>query len=491
MKVSLWAEIHRLRDIERLSMRAISHRLHCDRKCVRKALAMKTPPTNSRAPRGSILDHYRPPIDALIARFPNLSAVRVLEEISKEGYPGEITLVRNYLRLIRPARGRVYQEVEYAAGDAMQVDWGVCGAVPIGESHRKVSVFVAVLCFSRLIYIEFTLSQSKEHFYRSIVRALCFFDGSPARIIFDNLKAAVLEGSGRNARFHPEFEALCAYYRMQPIACEKRDPESKGVTEGGVRYVKHNALTGRDDELTCFEGYLKLAVYWRDEVANVRIHETTRERPIDRFDKERTLLRTLPDPPYDTDEIRSVVVTPHARVKFDSNRYSVTPELCRKHILLRADDEHVRLLHRGQQIACHRRCYEKRRILVDPEHRKAALALRKRSQAREVESQFDALGPEAKTFRLGLLEAPVKPIVHLRRILDLARLYGRTEILQAICRAVALRTFDAAYVRNLIDQERRRRQLPSPIPLSPQRRELLEEIDFEEPDPADYDRLLT
>src|SRR5256885_777067 len=90
--------------------------------------------------------------------------VRILEEIAKEGYSGEITLVRNYLREVRPARGRVYQEVEYPPGDAMQVDWGDCGSVPVGASRRKVSVFVAVLCFSRLIYIEFTLSQAKEMF---------------------------------------------------------------------------------------------------------------------------------------------------------------------------------------------------------------------------------------------------------------------------------------------------------------------------------------
>src|SRR5437870_648335 len=219
MKVSLWAEIHRLSEIDRLSGRAIVKRLSCSAKTVKIALVAKDPPSQKPKPRGCILDPYKPAIDRRIAKYPDLSAVRILEEIAKEGYSGEITLVRNYLREVRPARGRVYQEVEYPPGDAMQVDWGDCGSVPVGASRRKVSVFVAVLCFSRLIYIEFTLSQAKEMFYRALGRALSFFGACPGRIIVDNLKAAVVEGSGRTARFHPEFEAICAHYaRMKPIA---------------------------------------------------------------------------------------------------------------------------------------------------------------------------------------------------------------------------------------------------------------------------------
>ena len=129
-------------------------------------------------------------------------------------------------------------------------------------------------------------------------------------IIFDNLKTAVINGSGRAACFHPEFLALCGHYYLQPIACERRDPESKGIVEAKVRYVKHNALAGRSDELVRFEDYVAFAPRWRDEIANVRIHETTRERPVDRFQQERSLLRALPTIPFDTDEIVPAVVSP-------------------------------------------------------------------------------------------------------------------------------------------------------------------------------------
>ena len=147
-------------------------------------------------------------------------------------------------------------------------------------------MFVAVLCYSRLMFIEFALSQRKAEFYRGLVNALEFFGGSPRAVIFDNLKAAVLNGSGRTACFHPEFLALCGTYCLQPIPCERRDPESKGIVEGAVGYVKHNALAGRGEELVRFEDYLAFAPRWRDQVANLRIHETTRERPVDRFGHE-------------------------------------------------------------------------------------------------------------------------------------------------------------------------------------------------------------
>ena len=224
MKVSQWAEIRRLVEVEKLSQRAVALQLGCCHRTVARALRMDHPPDEKRrAPRGSVLDPYKSKIDALLARYPQLSAARVMEEIRRgpDGYTGQLTLVRIYLRQIRPRRGRVYQEVEYEPGQAMQIDWGHCGQIRIGNTQRKVSVFVAVLCYSRLCYIEFTLSQRKAEFYRAIVNALTFFGGSPRRIIFDNLKAAVLNGSGRSACLHPEFLALCGHFCLEPIACER------------------------------------------------------------------------------------------------------------------------------------------------------------------------------------------------------------------------------------------------------------------------------
>jgi transposase len=490
MNVAVWAEIRRLAEIEKLSGRVIARRLHCSRHTVAKALQLQQPPARQAARRACLLDPYLEQIKDLLARYPDLSAVRIREEIARgpQGYTGSTIILRRYLRKIRPARGRVYQEVHYQPAQAMQVDWGECGRVQVGSTMRKVSVFVAVLCYSRLVYIEFTLSQRKAEFYRGLVNALAFFGGSPRQLIFDNLKSAVLNGSGRSACFHPEFQALCGYFCLQPIACAPRDPESKGVVEGKVRYVKHNALAGRADELLRFEDYLALAPYWRDQVANLRIHETTHQRPLDRFVQERALLRPLPSIPFDTDEVVPAIVSPHARIAFDGNRYSVPPQFVRRPITIRADRDELRLLHEGLVVAQHVRSYERGQLQVLPEHRLAALALRQRPRQQALSQEFDALGPEAREFHLRLNSRPVRSSVHLRRLLNLAQLYGRTEVLAAITRALALATYDAAYVENLLLAERRRRQLPTPTLPTPQRRELIDDIELEPADPAFYDR---
>ncbi len=490
MNVALWAEIRRLAEIEKLSGWAISRRLHCSRHTVAAALALGQPPACQAGRRASLLDPHRSKIDALLTKYPELSAVRVREEIARgpDGYTGSACTVRRYLRTVRPARGRVYQEVHYEPAQAMQVDWGECGRVQVGDTTRKVSVFVAVLCYSRLMFIEFTLSQRKAEFYRGIVNALAFFGGRPRAIIFDNLKAGVINGSGRSACFHPEFLALCGYFCLQPIACERRDPESKGIVEASVRYIKRNALAGRADELIRFEDYLAFAPLWRDQVANVRIHETTRERPVDRFQKERSLLRALPTIPFDTDEIVPAVVTSHARIEFDGNRYSVPPTVARRPVSIRADRDEVRILHEGRLAAQHVRCYQRGQLIVLPDHRLAALALSRRSRSSALEQAFDALGPEARQFHLHLRKQPVKTGVHLRRLLNLARLYGTAELLGAVSRALELATYDAAYVENLLLAERRRQALPTPTLPSPKRRELIDEIELEPADPSVYDR---
>jgi transposase len=129
MKVGLWAEIRRLAEFENLSARVISLRLRCSWRTVKKALELDQPPARRVSSRASLLDPHKAKIDALLARCPELSAVRIHEEIARgpDGYTGSVITVRRNLRSIRPARGRVYQEVHYEPAQAMQVDWGEKG----------------------------------------------------------------------------------------------------------------------------------------------------------------------------------------------------------------------------------------------------------------------------------------------------------------------------------------------------------------------------
>jgi transposase len=492
MKVSLWAEIRRLHEIEKLSGNQIAAKLGCSRKTVHRALKAGQPPIHQPTSRTKLLDPFRDRIAAILEKYPDLSAVRIFDKISKSegdspGYQGGITQLRIYLKSIRTAKRRVYQDVYYEPGEAMQVDWGDVGQLKIGNATRRVSVFVAVLCYSKMIYIEFTLSQKKSEFYRSIVHALEFFGGTPKKIVFDNLKAAVVSGSGRNAMLHPEFEALCGHYYLETVPCEARDPESKGLVENTVRYVKRNALAGRSDELQSWEDYRHLAIHWRDTVANVRIHDGLNEKPIDRFTKEKLSLRPLPPIGYSTDEIVLTEVRSTAIVEFDCNRYTVPPKLARQTVTLLASTDTIRILHKGAEVAKHIRSYDKRAVVSDPQHRLDALLMRRKQCASELEANFAALGPRAQAFQLALSKLPVRASVHLKRIVQLVELYGRECVLKALADALQYQTIDAAYVESLVVQARRKALLPSPTQVQPKRKELIQ-LELELPDPGRYDR---
>jgi hypothetical protein len=162
--------------------------------------------------------------------------------------------------------------------------------------------------------------------------------------------------------------------------------------------------------------------------------------------------------------------------------------LARRAVTIRADRDTIRLLHEGRVLAQHVRCYQRRQLIVLPDHRAAAPARGRRARGTAPERAFDAPGPEARQFRLGLRRQPIQTGVHLRRLLGLARLYGATELLSAIAEALELTVYDAAAVENLLLAQRRRRQLPTPTLPTPRRREWIEEIELEPADPGIYDR---
>jgi len=126
MKVALWAEIRRLAEIEKLSGRMIARQLHCWRHTVAAAVALEQPPAQHAARRDRLLTPYLEPIKELLAKYPELSAVRIREEIARgpQGYRGSACTLRRYLRQVRPARGRVYQEVLYQLGLAQGFELG-------------------------------------------------------------------------------------------------------------------------------------------------------------------------------------------------------------------------------------------------------------------------------------------------------------------------------------------------------------------------------
>lgn len=59
-------------------------------------------------------------------------------------------------------RALAFLKLDFAAGEAAQVDWGEYGTIAVGSTRRRLSFFLMVLCYSRRMYLEFTLSRASS-----------------------------------------------------------------------------------------------------------------------------------------------------------------------------------------------------------------------------------------------------------------------------------------------------------------------------------------
>jgi transposase len=489
METELWLEIRRLHFRERIPKKAIARRLSVDIKTVRRAVRTKEPPgARQHSRRPSILDPYKPRIRMILDEHPDLSAVRVLEEIKKDGYPGEITTVRKYTATLKKRRRRVFARLSFPPGDAAQVDWGHCGTIPEQGINRRLSVFAMTLCHSRMLFAEFTLSQSLDELLRCHQDAFRFFEGVPSRVLYDNMRTVVLSRAEDRIRFHPRFLDFAAHYLLKPVLCRPGEPQEKGRVERAIGYIKGSFLAGRSFR-SLGEANERLR-RWLDQTANVRIHGTTRRRPLDLYREEKPLLGPLPVKPYDTRILVPVLVTTDARVRFETNSYTVPPDHVGERLVLRASPAEVRIYRRDREVARHERCTGRHRDVVDKTHVQAVLKRRTRATASVLLARLLSLGDTAKAYVEGMVGREIRLSLHVKRIVAMLDLYGKEEVLTAMEAALSYGAFGSHYVKHLLLHGRRRENRPVPQPLLFPDKPEIESLTIPERDLADYDRLL-
>jgi transposase len=453
------AEMRRLVLREGWPIETVARHFGVHHSTVRRALRDRPPePT---PPQPSTLDPFKPFLVSRLAQHPRITATRLLEELRARGCAVGIAQLRRYVARVRaPRERRVYLRVELSPGEQAQVDWAAFGHLRVGNTQRPLSAFLMVLSFSRALYVDFAFDQRLETFLRMHRRALEFFGGVPRRILYDNLKSVVLHHLGSTVQFNPRFLAFAGHYLFEPVAAPVRYPEAKGRVESAVRYLRHSFFYGRS--FRDLEDLRTQAAAWRDDTANARVHQTTRERPAERLLVERTRLHALPSRPFDTDLVLPAIVSKEARVHLDTNTYSVPPEFVGRMVHLRSDEKTVRILCDGAEVASHPRCWDRRRAIEQPAHREELLARRQGAQGPSRRERLAGLAPECRMYLQEIARRPIDLDGEVRKLLRLVALYGETEVAGGMARALAQRTFGARYVRALIDQSRFARGLGEP-----------------------------
>ena len=435
------------------------------------------------APRSSGLDPFKDRVIALLERHP-YSAQQIFQRLREDGFAGGLTSVKDYVRRVRPARREAFLKLVFAPGECAQLDWGEYGSIGVGSTRRRLSFFVMVLCYSRLLYVEFTVSQTMEHFLAAHEHAFAAFGGLPTRLMIDNLRSAVLRRVvGEAPVFNPRYVDFAKHWGFDITPCNVGKGNEKGRVENGVGYVKKNFLNGLD--LLDFSAVNPAAQLWLDTIANVRIHGETHRRPVDLFKEEQPQLQPLARTPYDVGRVHDQRASTQFRVALDSNHYSVPAEFANQRVTMKAYPDRLCIYHRDQLIARHVRSYDRHQDIEDPDHPKALLAQRRNAREQRLLQQFLSLSRHAPAYVEGLEQRRTNPRLHLRKIVALSEIYGVDALDRAIQDGIAFAAFSCEYIANIL--ETRARVTPEPGALHLTRRQDLLELDLAAPDLSLYE----
>ncbi len=435
------------------------------------------------AQRASKLDPFKNEIVRMLEKHP-YTARQIFQRIQERGFDGGITILTDYVRKIRPPKVTPYLKLVFAPGECAQVDWGTYGNVRVGSTSRRLSFFIMVLCHSRMMYVEFTVSQTMEHFLGCHQNAFHFFGSVPQKIMVDNLKSAVLKRTiGKDPVFNPRYMDFANHYGFKIVPCNVGKGNEKGIVENAVGYVKKNLLNGLT--ITDFKIMKPLVQHWLDTVANVRNHGETGKRPVTMFTEEKPSLQPLPVEPYDIGVVKQVRASRQFRVTIDTNRYSVPAQLAGVGLTLKLYPDRLCFYHENKLVARHVRSYDRRQDYEHPDHPKVLLAQRKKARDQKIFMRFLSLSNKAQDYYRQMEQRRMNPFHHIRQIVALSEIYPSEQVTRAIEDAFHFKAFSCDYIANLLEQ--RSRQVKEPGALHLTRGSDLLDLTINKPDLSIYD----
>lgn len=482
------------------SMRRIARSLQISRGRVRRVLEQvehaRTVGTTQGLPqpvlrRGSQLDAYETAITDLLARYPDITAQRVFEELRRLGYQGGYSILSVRVRALRP-RPIVapVHRFETGPGVQAQMDYSTYDLDFTDEGRRRVYAFSYILGYSRRQYLHFVESQDLATTIREHIRAFAHLGGVAATCLYDNMKVVVTGYDDDEPIYNPRFLGFAAHYGFRPVACRPRRAQTKGKVERPFGYVESSLLGGRT--FRSLEHLNETKVWWLAEVADVHIHRETKARPVDRHAEEQPRLLPLPAKPFDVSQVVYRTVDAEGYVVYRQNFYSSPWRLIGRSVPVRMTENELTIYDPSLAVAgVHplfpRGTTGKRSRLK--EHEPPRDSQRRSEQLAQRFAEFGAAGTR---FLEGLLASARCGKNQAERALSLMAAYSRQDFLAALERAVQYGAFSLAAIQRIL-AARSQPQTPREA-LADDYRTYLESLLSGEPTPprptAEYQALL-
>ncbi|MGH8513181.1 MAG: IS21 family transposase, partial [Gammaproteobacteria bacterium] len=371
-----WEEIRRLFCEERQSISAIARGLDLDRKTVRRCVrAHAWQPYRRGVLEERLLAEHE---GFLQGRAPEVrySARILYQELrASRGFRGSYDTVKRFVAPLRAlaAAAEVTQiRFETPPGQQSQIDWGEA-KVEYRSGVRVMHFFVLILGFSRRSFVWAAPNEQLEQFLEAHERAFEHFGGRTREHLYDRPRTVCRPNGQGKVIWNGTFRAFADYWGFEPRLCQAYRAMTKGKVESGVKYVKRNFLPGRTF-LDSVDLQAQLDA-WNASIADVRIHGTTHERPIERFERERSvLIPTAGQPSFLTDVRLSRMVASDYLVSVDTNRYSVPFMLIGQAVEVEPRGGEIRIFHRGDLVAHHAQLCGRYQVSIDPRHGPGAIA---------------------------------------------------------------------------------------------------------------------
>jgi len=371
-----WAEIRRLFDEERVSISEIGRRLDVDRKTVRRSLRQVVwRPYHRAAVAETLLTAHA---DFVRDRAPqvNYSARILYQELrTSRGYTGSYETVKRSVAPLREVQlhaACTRLRFETPPGQQSQIDWGQA-TVPFRAGPSVVHVFVLTLGFSRRGFYHACADERLAQFLEAHERAFAHFGGHTREHLYDRPRTVCYADETWRRIWNPTFKAFADYWGFEPRVCRPYRAQTKGKVESGVKYVKRNFLPGRTFvDVVDFQAQLD---EWNTTIADRRVHGTTHELPMVRFEREHGQLVPLAGQGSFQQEARvSRIVAEDYLVSLATNRYSVPFRLIGQRVEVQRRGDTVQIFHRDREVATHPVIPGNHQFRILPEHGPGAIA---------------------------------------------------------------------------------------------------------------------